>query len=258
MKYFDLSPMVGPHFAPRLGRHYTIADLLDELDWFGIDEALVYHGLAREYDFSAGNSVLLDSIKDVTRLHACWVVGLHHTGTLPQPNVFVQTAISAGVEAVRLFFGGLLSDSSCLDVFAYSELFAELEKYHMPTIFEFEGVSGISVREIIELDAILIRFPHLPVILTASRFTGVEIRSLFPRLEKFENLHLATCGLQTNCLIEDIAVRFGHEKLIFATNLPWFGGGQAKIALAYANISDSAKQAIAYGNLRQMIKGISK
>ena len=256
MKYFDVSAMIGAHFAPRESHFFTASDLMEELGFFGIDEAIVYHGLAREYDFATGNIAILECIKDVPRLHGCWVVGLHHMGALPPPRQLVKEAIAHGIKAARLFFGGLLSDSSQVDVLAYGELLAELERHRLPTIVEFEGDSTLSVREIMDMDVMLSQFPELPVILLGSRMSGLEIRALYPRLERFQNLHIATCGLQLNGLIENIVTRFGQERLVFAANFPWFGGGQAKIALAYADISNEARQAIASDNISRLINGI--
>ena len=256
MKYFDAGAMIGAHFAPRSGRFLTASDLVEELDFFGLDQALVYHGLAREYDFAIGNAALLQDIKDIPRLRPCWVVGLHHTGALPPPPQLVAQALHQGVQAVRLFFGGLLSDSDQIDILAYQELLTELQNHRIPTIVEFESGSTLTTRQIMDLDLLLSQFPQLPLILSTARLSGLEIRALYPRLQRFPNLRLATWGLQLNGLIESIVSQFGPQRLIFATGFPSFGAGQTRIALAYAQIPNPARQAIASDNLSQLIEGI--
>ena len=256
MKYFDASPMIGAHFAPREGKFFSAEDLIEEMDFFGIDEALVYNGLAREYDFQTGNSTLMESIKEMPRLHACWVAGLHHFGVLSEPRNFVKEAIASGVKILRLFFGGPLSDFDQIDVLAYRHLFDELEKHLFPVIIEFESGDTLSSLQIIDLDKLLAEFPKLPVILATTRTSGLEIRALCSRMEKFINLHLMTCGLHGNGLIEAFVSEFGHDRLVFGTNFPWFGAGQTKIALAYTNLSEQARQAIAYENLDRLIRRI--
>lgn len=258
MKYFDANAMIGAHFAPRQGKSFGADDLIEEMDLFGIDEALVFHGLAREYDFQVGNQELADSIAKAPRLHPSWVVGLHHTGSMPPPKDLVISAVANRVEAVRLFFGGPLSDSPFIDVFSYRELFAQLEEHRLPTFIEFEDKPKISAEQIKQFDEVLETFPDLPVILSAIAVGEVSARALYPRMERYGNLRVDISCLHTTYLIEDMVKKFGVERLIFGTHYPWFNAGQVKIALAYADISPKERQAIACENLKGLIKEIRK
>lgn len=55
MIYCDVNAMVGAHFAPREGRFFGVNDLIEEMDFFGIDEVLVYHKMTGEYNLNLGN-----------------------------------------------------------------------------------------------------------------------------------------------------------------------------------------------------------
>jgi uncharacterized protein len=256
MRYFDANAMLGPHFAPRGdGSFPGAADILREMDFCGIDEALVYHGLAREYDLGIGNRELMKCVRESARLHPCWVVGVAQEGSMPPARRLMDALAANGVEAVRLFIGGLLSDSPVLDPLLYGELFGELEARGFPMLLEFEGSSSVSAKDIAQLDEILRSFPGLQVVLLSPRTTGLEMKLVAARMEKFANLHMGLSGFHGNYLIEDMTARFGPGRFVFDTCYPWFNSAQVKIALSYAGISPEAREAIAHGNLERLVSG---
>jgi len=257
MLYFDANAMIGAHFGPREGKFFTATDLLEEMDFFGIDEALVYHGLAREYDFVLGNQQLMVDIAKLPRLHPCWVVGFHYGRTMPPPKALLEDALQNGVKAVRLFFGSHLSHSMVLDLVSHQELFRELEKHRFPTIVEFEDSTQLLAEHILQLDKVLEAFSSLPIILSAPK-VWTELKLLYPRMAKHPQLYMEISGLHGNGVMEDLVKNFGAQRLIFGTRFPWFSGGQVKIALAYSNISPEEKEAIAGGNLSKLIRGVQR
>lgn len=258
MKYFDANAMIGAHFGPREGRFLEARDLLADMDFFGIDEALVYHGLAKEYDCESGNARLTESLQHYPRLHPGWVIGLHHTTGLPPTKALLQQAKRQGVVGIKFFFDGPLSESTVVDPLAYEKLFAEIEKRRFPLFIEYDANPKISAEQIAQLDPLLNAFPKLPVILTGFGLWG-GIALLYARLAAFPNLRIGlTPIVQTNGLLEDLVHKFGAGRILFASQFPWFSLGQAKIALAYARIKDSEREAIAGENLRQLIRRIRK
>ena len=259
MKYFNANAMIGAHFAPRQGKFFGVDDLIEEMDFFGIDEALVYHGMAMEYDLAIGNKDLIQCIAKIPRLHPCWVVGQFHSGHTLSSKELIKDAVDNNVEAVRLYFGGRFGDGAFIDMLLYRRLFTELEKHRFPTFIEFDENVEISSEQVGQLDKLLEDFPELPVILSA-RTIGFEIQRhiIYPRMDRYRNLHIEISGAMTNCLIENIVKKFGSEQLIFGTRYPWFGSGQARIALSYADISEKEHEAIAYDNLHTLIRRIKK
>jgi hypothetical protein len=256
MRYFDANAMVGAHFAPRGDGSFPGArDILDEMDFYKIDEALVYHGLAREYDLRIGNRELMKCVKESARLHPCWVIGVEQEGGMPAPRELMDELAENNVKAVRLFIGGLLSDSPVLDALLYGDLLAELENHGYPVFLEFEGNSSISGRDVVQLDEVLKSFPGLQVVLLSPRTTGLEMKLISVRMERFGNLHMGLSGFHGNYLIEDMTARFGPKRFLFDTCYPWFSPAQVKIALSYADIPREAREAVAYGNLKRLISG---
>lgn len=253
MRYLDVNAMIGPHYAPREGRFPDVAECLDEMDFYGIDEAVVYHAMAAEYDNASGNHRLLQCLKGQDRLHPSWVLSVPHMAPHDAKRD-VEESIRNGVRLVRIFWGGLFSSLSCLDLDLLGDLLAELESHRLPVLFANDASATITGAQLVQLKEVCKAFPNLPVILTTPKFNG-DHSLVHKMLELCDNFHLDTSGLHSDHMLEDIVRRFGIRRLIFGTNFPWFGGGQAKIALAYADLPDTDKAAIASGNLKRLMEG---
>jgi hypothetical protein len=255
MKYFDANAMIGEHFSPREGTFFQAGDLIKEMDFFGIAEALVYHGMAREYNSEFGNRKLLECLHDQPRLHACWVVGSPPFNPTGSSRQMVNEALKAKVKAVRFFWGGPLSNISMLDLDVLGDLFEALEVHRMPMIAENDLGTEISGNQLVDLRNVCKAFPKLPIILASPKLSR-DFSSIFSMLDQYRNFHLEIGSIHANGVMDEICRRFGAHHLIYGTKFPWFGGGQTRISLAYADLPDKDKEAIASGNLIRLIKGI--
>ncbi len=253
MKYFDANAMIGEHFSPREGHYWTADDLLAEMDFFGIDEALVYHGLAAEYDLDYGNRQLRDALCNRPRLHPCYVMALPPYGPPTPVDTIVSQALRGGVKAVRFFWGGPFSNLTVLDLDTLGDLFAAVERHRIPMILANDGGTQIGGEQLVQIKNVCRVFPALPVILCSPKFSR-DFPVIYTLLDRCKNFHLDISGIHNNGVLEEIARRFGVHHLIFGTNFPWFGGGQSRIALAYADLPESEKAAIASGNLMRLLE----
>jgi len=254
MKFFDANAMLGAHFAPYANKFPDPLELLAEMNFFGIEEALVYHGLAKEYNTEIGNKKLLKEIADFPRLHPCWVIAPHHTGEISAPAELITDMFKKGVKTGRLFFGGPLSYGELPDFLTYRELFVIFNQYQIPLIIEFEQSELLTWANIISLDTFLEHFPDVPFIVGAPKIGGNIDRVLYPRLEKYKNLYIELSGYQHAREIENMVKHFGSKRLIFGTRFPWYGIAQTMINLTYAHISEEDKNAIAGENFKGLLR----
>jgi predicted TIM-barrel fold metal-dependent hydrolase len=257
MKYFDANAMIGEHFSPREEKFFQAGDLIKEMDFFGIDDALVYHGMAREYESEFGNRKLLDCLQNEPRLHACWVVGAPSFNPSTSPRQLMKEALKANVKAVRFFWGGPLTNFTVLDFDVLGNLFEAVEAHRMPMIMENDSGTEIAGGQLVDLKNVCKAFPKLPVILVSPKLSR-DFALIYSMLDKFNNFHLEISGMHGSGRMEEIGRRFGASHLIYGTHFPWFGGGQTRISLAYADLPGKDKEAIASGNLTRLIKGIRK
>ncbi len=255
MRLFDVNAMVGPCYAPRFGRCPSPEDLLADMDLYGVEQTLVYSGLAYEYHAMTGNRELAALIAGRPGLQAAWVVGPHQAGLYPPPGELVAEMLQSGAVAARFFWGGTLAETTFPDRDTYDALWGELQRRRVPTLVGFDEAATITGPHLGQMTEMLRDFPELPVILSFARMAR-DYSVLFDRLERHPNLHVETTGLMSNYVIEDLVQRFGAERLIFGSNFPWYKAGQTRVALAYAEISEEQKALIAGANLRRLIGGI--
>ena len=254
MRFFDVNAMIGAQFAPREGCFATVADCLEEMDHFGIDEAIVFHGLASEYDTRYGNHLLLDLLRGHERLHPCWVLAYPQFG-LPTFAEDLEEGLQHGVRMVRLFWGDPLSNLSVLDLDLLGGLFTLLASRHVPVLLTNAGMTEITGNQLVQIKSVCKAFPELPLILASPKLHQ-DFALIYYMLEQYGNFHLDTSSIHPTGALEEITRRFGVQHLIFGTNYPWCGGGQSRIALAYADLTDTEKDAIASGNLRRLLEKV--
>jgi predicted TIM-barrel fold metal-dependent hydrolase len=247
VSFFDSNCVIGKRSIRRSGpvgeaEFYSLEDLLAEMDYAGIDHALVYYSLAREYVPMLGNRQLMDEISNNKRLHPCWVVMPDGTGEMPRPEELVSEMLGRGVKTARLFPSDHLFS---LSDWCSGELLKELEKHSIVTIIEIDQIGWDG------LHGLCSRFPNLPVIVTNLNYR--INRHLYPLLEKFSNLHVETSGYQMHRGVEALCSRFGAERLIFGTRMPYFTPGPAMTMINYSLISHEDREKIAGGNLRRLL-----
>jgi predicted TIM-barrel fold metal-dependent hydrolase len=247
LNFFDCNVILGRLHKPTPGGNLDAEKLLREMDRYGIREALVYHILARRSAPVRGNRLASEAAATSDRLHACWVVLPPATGELPPLEELEAQMTEAGVRAVRMFpdpAGHLFSLSNTV----CGKLFAWMEARRLPLFLEQTTVPWR------DLDELLSRHPGLPVVLVD--ITYRINRELYPLLKTYPQLSVEISYLQQHRGIEDICERFGSERLLFGSKIPYLCPGSARHMVEKAAIPTDAKAAIAGRNLRNLLAAV--
>lgn len=240
-EFFDCSARIGRPTVYRKGDVTMRGELIAEMDYAGVDAALVYHTLAAEWSPPDGNRALLEELDGEPRLYPCFV-------GLPDATREMSTAEDAAAlvrarhGAVRLFPN---DHSFSLREWTTAASFDALATHRVPVMIHI-GQTNWS-----DLAHLLSAHDNLPVILLGTYYR-VD-RYLYPLWERHSNLYLETTTYQTFRGIETVCERFGHERLVFGTNIQELEIGGAISGILYAGISDEAKAAIAGGNLKRLL-----
>lgn len=244
LRLFDANCMLGRIIAPKPGFPLSVGELLGVMDDFGIAEALVYHSLSKEYHPAEGNRVLLDEIAPLDRLHAMWVVMPSHTREFPDEEELVREMVSLGVRAARVF-PHVDSQNFSLRHWVSERLLRSLQRKRIPLFVDQEQIDWDTVHEVCE------RYPDLPLVLTN---VGYRVnRFLYPLFEKHAGFHVELSNYCGHRGIEELVGRFGAERLLFGTRLPYFTPGSAIGMLSYAGIDEPQRKQIAGDNLRALL-----
>lgn len=241
--FFDCNCMLGRPSVPSKDALTTREEIEAELVYCGIEDALVFHYLARDYDPAVGNARLLEEIEGHPCFHPGWVVLPDHTEETPD----VEEMLSKGVKAARMYPKAGIHGFSLQDWCAGNVLGA-LEAHRVPLFLDLEQTDW---NEVYELCA---RHPHLPVVITN---LGYRInRHLYPLFAQCEHLCVEVSGYQGHAAIEDVCRKYGAHHLLYGSRLPLFSPGATMALIAYANISDAQKRMIAGDNLRNMLEEV--
>ncbi len=247
--YFDCNSSIGRVAYPLLYDIPDVEGLLKEMKTAGIEEALVYHIVARDGFPPTGNLKLMEEINNIPELHPVWVVLPHHTGEMPHPDKLLQEMKNNNVKAVRMYPKENYHSFS-ISEWCSGKLLDALEEECIPLILDMETVSWEDVNTIL--------FNHKKLNVIASNCTYRNNRYIYPLFEKYENLFIELSRFMGTGAIEDVVKNFGSYNLLFGTNMPQYTGTAAVSILTYSDIDQKDKQGIAGGNLSKILKEVWK
>ena len=257
---FDLNPLdahcvVGRHLTLKEGELHSAGDLLGDLDYVGIAEAIVQDSLGRENHPAEGNARVLEVVRRSPRLHPAWAA-------LPPGAVDEQPAPQAMLAAMRKHKVALLHllpaqyrfnlSDWCLD-----ELLEPLAAARAPVMICYDEIArGAPRGDQTDWNAVVAlcrRWPKLPVIVSEWRIRRSQ-RLIYKALDACENLRVEMSGYFLHRGVEYVTRRWGSERLIFGSNWPSFGHGQTFAVLARAQVDDADKRNIAGENMRRLMR----
>jgi len=241
IRFFDCNMRVGRAGIVRPEHILDVPGLTNEMDYLGLDSALVYHAWGPEWDAGGGNRKLLEEIDTCGRMYPCFTPLPHATQEMDEPAAFAAD-VRGRHGAVRLYpklHNYPLSD------WCVGPLLSALAEQQVPALIELAQV------EWNELATMVQTYPTLPVILLASSYR--INRCIYPLFEKCDNLYLETATYQIMRGIEDVCRRFGPERLVFGTGLPLLDGGGPIAQIMYAELPEESKRLIAGGTLARLL-----
>lgn len=251
--FFDANCMIGRHLKLSSDGLYTANHLLEEMDHYGISEALVIDSLSRENHPFDGNLRILKSTSPHSRLYSAWSVlpsVFEETGRTPE--AFVREMEVHDVRALFLYPNQYLFNLSdwCIDA-----LMEPLAHRRIPVFINPVEANGKGSADATDWDGIVdlcLRWPHLPVIISETRIRRSQ-RMLYRAFDKCPNLFLELSAYWLHRGIEFITERWGSGRLIFGSGWPKFGQHMTLVNLTTAQIDESDKIKIAGDNLRKLL-----
>ncbi|MEW5901505.1 MAG: hypothetical protein AB1715_08610, partial [Acidobacteriota bacterium] len=137
LRFFDCNCSIGRTGYPHLLDIPDAAGLRREMETAGIEEALVYHTVARDGNPPLGNALLHREIEGQANLYPVWVLLPHHTGEMPPADKLLPEMKGKGVRAARLYPSRNQHSFSLAD-WCSGELLDWLEGSRLPLILDIE------------------------------------------------------------------------------------------------------------------------
>ncbi len=244
--FFDCNCRIGPRPDKHPHARWSVAHLLEDMNLAEIAGALVTHTLAHTYDPLYGNARLEQELRTAAgRLFAAWCILPAGTpGFYPTPAALLRALEDHGVRAVRAVPG-----SYSLHADMMGPTLAALQEARVLLLLD----AGWAPRDLFAfLHELLAAYPRLPVLLVDH--TWSQQRHVHRLMQLHENLHIEFSAYQINRGPEVYVAEFGDERLLFGTGGTDKSPGAARAYLDYAQIDRTARERIAGGNLRRLLR----
>ena len=244
LSFFDCNCAIGSYRTRVFRFARTAAELLEEMDFCNVSQALVYH-TAMRFDLpTVGNELIVKEIEGHSRLLPVWTILPAHTQEQPDLAKLLKEMQTRGVRVLRLFPD---DHRYSLDDISLGDQMAVYADRRIPLL----------IRASLDKIAGLLRsFPSL-VVITGSQGSNPLDRYAWPLIEKFPNLIFETSSYLVDGAIEEFCKRYSASRLIFGSGFPDNASGAAMLALAQAEISEAERQAIALENLCRLLAEVS-
>jgi len=248
MEFFDCCALFGVSQVPSLKRADYADDLIREMNYWGISEALVFHAAMRDDSPTVGNELLVRAIAKYNRLHGTWAILPHQTGELGTPEEFIARMKKYGIRALWAF---PTEHKYLLTATTFGPLFELMIQKKIPLFLSvLESSGGLSGWMLVEY--ILREFPELILIVTEHGSWGQD-RYFRPLLEKYKHLYIDICRYELDGGIADLCRKYGPYRLLFGTSFPKYYIGGPVLTLLHVDITEKEKRSIAGDNLRRLL-----
>jgi len=259
MKFFDCNSSYGILDVPPVQYAATPADLLAEMDFCAVDEALVTCAAQRCDSPLVGNELVLEQTRAQPRLHPAWVLLPPQTEEqAPTVDQFLADMGRAGVKALWAFPA---RNKYLLNATTLGPVFEELIEHSIPLFFPLEeAVPNMGGHPTYHLgwqmvDTLLSQFPRLTFVVANPMVWGQD-RYFRPLIERYPHLYLDIGAYEQGRGLEDFCRKYGAERLLFGTHYPEIPMGGPVLNVLHADISEADREMIGAGNLTRLLQEV--
>ena len=245
MKFFDCNCSVGEIENPFPGRRGDLDTLIQNMETYDIDRALVWHMDCVISHPKIGNKKISDICAMYNHLYPVWVVMPNHTGEFYDPQRLQELIILHNVRAVKLCPSDQRLNHS-LGIWCCDMIYNLMKNIGIPVFISLNETDCDTVYNICAT------YPEMNIVLTDIHYSNS--RNIFALLANVRNLYTDISYLKTPFILEDLCLKFGSEKLLFGTGLPDMEPGCAISAVLNARLSQNEKENIAYANLDRLLE----
>lgn len=248
MNYFDCNAFIG---RPARREIFTPAptanDILQEMNFCGVEKALVWHAAQLDASPQVGNDLLIQAIQYQPRLSGCLAILPNQAHEYPPMEELLKTMRAARITAMRAFpiEHHFLFNRVAMN--AWLELMVDRQ---IPLFLSVERGANWEI-----LYALLEEFPDLTCVICDHGCWG-EDRRFRPLIELYPNTYVDTANYLLDGGIEAFVKDYGADRMLYGSGFPRCHFGGMMLAIQHARISDAAKTAIAGGNLTRLLEEV--
>lgn len=251
LKFFDCNASYGRLDVPPIQYAATPTDLVAEMDFCGVAEALVTCAAQRCDSPLVGNELVIEETRDQPRLHPAWVLLPPQSDEqAPTVDQFLTDMRQAGVKALWVFPA---RNKFLLNATTFGAVFETLIERSIPVFYPLEEAPPAAGWQ--QVDTLLADFPQLTLVAANHNVWGQD-RYFRPLIERYPRLYLDIAAYEQGRGLEDFCRRYGAERLLFGTRYPEVPMGGPMLNVAHADISPQDRELIASGNLSRLLQEV--
>jgi len=242
ISFFDCNCCVGYWNIQTFEIAKNSKELVKEMNFNGINKALIYHSEMRFSSPLTGNDALLKEIRNEKNLKPLKCVLPPQTNEMKEMENIFEDIKKNNIKAFILFPN---EHQYMIDKETFGEFFKECQLRNVPL---FIKDNLVSIRNLLR------SYPKLNII---AMFQGPHIldRYFRPLIENYPNFYIETSLYLAANGIENFCKKYGADRLLFGTGYPGNYMGSAMLRLLHANISEKYKRKIASENLENLLLG---
>lgn len=255
--FLDANTYIGRSGKKEVMAFETKAELLEDMDYYHLNEAIVTHFQASQYYPTSGNALLMKELEGETRLKGCWVMPPYPRPDEPPLEQMVDDMLTAGVRIVRLF--PPIRTGEVVKPWHGYEIYRILEAHRIPVLLTNSDIgtwpdkshNSYRAEAVYELCK---AFPNLPIIIVMFNYQLIQVA--FSIMKECSNFHIEISNYTTHRGVELVADSFGSHRIIYGSGMPLQNPGSSLAILRFAAISDEQKRNIAGDNLRRLMSEV--
>ena len=244
--FFDANCRIGSFFNGGPCAENTAA-LLKEMDYYGVDRALVRH-INLDKGAIVTNQSLAHFLKEDTaaRLTGVWCILPSQCGEIPEPDEFFRQMKENRIGALTLspfehhYIPCRMTLGKIMDAAAERRIPVLLNAFaaKWQNLYDF-----------------MAEFPRNTFIYQESGGKWGSDRNIRPLLENYENFYFETAGYWVPEGIRDLADQYGAERILYGSGFPHYNHGSGMLQLRQSGLPLQDVELIAGKNLQRILKG---
>ena len=247
--FFDCNVSIGAYSAGVYKPCLSKDELVQEMDWVGVDRALVHHALIWEQSPVVSNEAIIEAIAGEPRLAGAWAILPPQTAELPQGENFFSTMATTGI---RVLWALPHKHRYVLDRVTFGGFLDQVSERRIP-LFLPRSAGGGNPGDTWDLVyRLLSQYPELTLVVTAVGPWG-EDRYFRPLLEAYPRFYLEISRYELDGGLAELVSRYGPERLLYGSNFPHTAMGGPRMMVAHAGLDEAPRRAVAGGNLQRLL-----
>lgn len=243
LKFFDALALIGDTM---MGPGPDVAELLAEMDRYGVDKALIGHANLDNLPCAENNRLVAEMVRaGGGRLAGVWGLLPPQCDELPEPEFFFEQMKQSGVVALTI---SPQAHHYLISKLTLGMWMREAASRGIPIILD-----RLSPRELYDF---LELFPDVTTLIQWQFQKWGSDRQLRPLLEAYRNCYFLLAGYWVPEGIRDLAEKYGAERLLYSSGFPGKNHGSSMLQLRHSGLPMEAIRGIAGENLERILKGV--